>query len=285
MEDEQKIFAAITVVAALAIIALLYSAFSIQGTAAKVEARDITLAGLNANGNAPQPIQEPAEITLTTITDSNEAKLITLASLAEQLQQLPELKIVSEKTLERNSTEAKQLIEKYRIERIPTILLQGETKKAQVLAENWPKIGTTENDGTLVLRNIPPIYFEVSTGKLRGKTTATFVSVPDKNEVFDSEEVYTQILQSAFGVTPVVQETFSYDSKEGKALLAKYKMEKVPAFFLSGDLNAYNGFPQIWLQGGSVESDGNYVFRDLEAIRGIRYFDLNKNEIVQTAEQ
>ena len=53
-----------------------------------------------------------------------------------------------------------------------------------------------EPDGAMVLRNIPPIYLETSTGKLRGAAKATFVSVPDKNEVFDAEKVYMNILEN-----------------------------------------------------------------------------------------
>ena len=161
-------------------------------------------------------------------------------------------------------------------------MLRGKTKESATLTQNWPQLGTIETDGTMVLRDIPPIYLETGTGKLRGETKATFVSVPDKNGVFDAEEVYTQILQSAFGVNPVQQETISYASPEGKALLSKYNLEQIPAVVLSGDLNAYNGFPQAWLQGGTVEADGNYIFRNLGAIQGIKYFDLNKNEVVET---
>ena len=285
MQDEQKIFAAIGVLAALAIVALLYSTFSIQGAAAKIEARDVAIAEFNANGNVAQPIQESAEITFTIISDSNVASLVSLASFVQQLEQLPEVKIAAEKTIEKDSAQGKQLIEKYKVERIPAAILQGQTKKATVLTQNWPKVGTIETDGAMVLRNVPPIYFETSTGKLRGETKATFVSAPDKNGVFVAEEMYVQILQSAFGVNPVEQETFAFNSQEGKALVSKYRLEKIPTVILSGDLNAYNGFPQVWLQGGTVEADGNYVFRSLGAIRGIKYFDLGKNEIVETTQQ
>jgi len=281
MQDEQKILAVIGVAAALAIIALLYGAISIQDASAKMEARNTALSSTDRNSTA-QPAPAPAEITLTLITDSNKSNLIDLSGLVGQLGQIPKLKITSQKKLEIGSDESKQLIEKYNIEKIPAILLQGKTNESATLTQNWPQLGTIETDGTMVLRNIPPIYLETGTGKLRGETNATFVSVPDKNGVFDAEEVYTQILQSAFGVNPVQQETISYASPEGKALLSKYNLEQIPAVILSGDLNAYNGFPQAWLQGGTVEADGNYIFRNLGAIQGIKYFDLNKNEVVET---
>ncbi len=284
MQNEQKILAVIGVAAALTIIALLYGAVAIQDASAKVDASSATPTNFRQN-NAAQPISEPAQITLTLITDSNKTGLIQLASFVQQLEQLPGIKITSTKKLEIGSEEAKQLIKKYNLERIPSILLRGRTKEAAVLTQNWSKLGTVETDGAMVLRNVPPIYLETSTGNLRGETKATFVSVPDKNGVFDAEEVYVQILQNAFGVNPVEKETISYSSPEGKAILSKYKLEKIPAVILSGDLNAYNGFLQVWLQGGTVESDDNYVFRSLEAIQGIKYFDLNKNEVIETAQR
>ena len=284
MQNEQKIRAAIGVVAALAIIALLYGSLSIQDASAKVQARNSALSNLDAGGIA-QPVTAPSEITITLITDSTKQNLLELAPLISQLGQIPEIKIASQEKLEVGSAEAKELIEKYTIEKIPSVLLQGEAKESAALTQNWPQLGTIEADGTMVLRNIPPIYLETATGKIRGQTRVAFISVPDKNGVFDAEEVFTQILQNAFGVNPVEEETISYASPKGKALLSKYKLEKIPTVILSGDLNAYSGFPQAWLQGGTVEADGNYVFRNLEAIQGIKYFDMNTNEVIETARQ
>jgi len=280
----EEIFRIVGLAAALAIIALLYGAISIQDTSAKVEARNALLSNFGGE-KAIQPVFEPVEITLTLITDSDKTGLIELTPLVQQLEQIREIEITSQKRLEMGSGEAKQLIEKYRIERIPSVLLQGQTKEATVLTENWPTLGSIETDGTMALRNVPPIYLETSTGKLRGETRATFISVPDKNGVFDAEEAYTQILQSAFGVNPVEKETVSYNSPEGKTLLSKYMLEKIPAFILSGDLNAYSGFPELWLQGGTVEADGNYIFRKPEAIQGTNYFDLDKNEVIEAVQQ
>lgn len=285
MQDEQKILAIIAVASALAIVALLYSTLSIQGADAKIEARNIVLAGFNAPSSTSQPVQVPAEISLTLITDSKEPKLISLAAFVQQFEQLPELKIVAEKTVEKDSAEGQQMIEKYKIERIPVLLLQGETEKSKTLAENWPKVGTTDPDGTMVLRNVPPIYFGTSTGELRGEVKAVFVSVPDKNGVFDAKEVYMQILQSVFGISAVEQEIIRYDSPEGKAFLERHQIEKIPTVILSGDLNAYAGFQQVWGRVGTAESDGVYVFRSVEAIQGVQYFDMNKNEIIETPQQ
>lgn len=289
MPDGQKVFKIIGVAAAIAIIILLYGTISVQSAMAKIEARNPILSGMDAkNGTNPitsQPAPEPAQISVTLITYSQEKKLASLSQLLQQLGQLPDVKIISEKTLEKDSQEAVQLIQKYQIDRIPTVVLQGGTKKAATLSQNWPKIGSIETDGTMVLRGIAPIYLETGTGKLRGEINAAFISVPDRNGVFDANEVFTQILQNAFGIRPIEQETVSYNSPEGKALVPKYGLEKLPTFILSGDLNAYNGFPESWKEIGTVEPDNSFVFRQLEAIRGLSYFDLNKNEVVETPQQ
>lgn len=289
MHNEQKAFTIIGAAAAITIIALFYGTISIQSAAAKIEARDLVLSNLGArNSTNPlesQPAPEPAEISVTLITYAQEKNLASLSSLLQQLRQFPGLKIISEKTLEKDSQEAVQLIQKYQIKKIPSILLRGETKKSAALSQNWPKIGSIESDGTMVLRDILPIYLETGTGKLRGEINATFISAPDKNGVFDAQEVFMQILQNAFGIKPIGQETVSYNSPEGKALVSKYGMEKLPAFIISGDLNAYNGFPESWKEIGSIEPDNSFVFRQLGAIRGLSYFDLNKNEVVETPQQ
>lgn len=285
LDSDKKIFIIIMAVAVLAAVSLLYGTFLIQGAAAKIEAGDIVLSILGAKNKtqaAPtQPAAEPAEITVVLITDSTERNLVSLSSLVQQLRQIPELKIVAEKNFEKDSVESGQLIEKYKIERIPVVLLQGEAKKSAVLSQNWPGLGTIESDGTMVLRNVPPIYLEVGTGNLRGETKAVFVSVPDKNGVFDAG-LFGQILENAFGLTPVEQETISYNSVEGKALVEKYKLEKLPTVIISGDLEAYPGFPDSWKQAGSIEPDDSFVFRELDELNGIKYLDLDKNEVVET---
>ena len=97
MEKQEKIFALIGVAAALSIIVLLYSALSANFIAEKIGARDAAFAGLGANGNVNQQAPEPAEITLTLITDSNNQNLIPLDSLVLQLEQLAGIKIIAEK--------------------------------------------------------------------------------------------------------------------------------------------------------------------------------------------
>src|SRR3989344_8085324 len=106
MNDEQKIVKIIGVAAGLAIIALIYGAISVGSVAEKINTRDAVFAGLGKSENPVPQAVAPAEITITLITDSNNQMIIRLDSLVQQLQQLPELKVLSVKILENGSSEA-----------------------------------------------------------------------------------------------------------------------------------------------------------------------------------
>ena len=70
-------------------------------------------------------------------------------------------------------------------------------------------------------------------------------------------------------------------SAEGKALVEKYAIKKVPTVVISGDLREYEGFDTVWGQVGSIEEDGTYVFRQLEVLsQNIVYKDLTTGEVV-----
>ena len=68
-------------------------------------------------------------------------------------------------------------------------------------------------------------------------------------------------------------------SKEGKALIAEYGIEKVPTILIKGDAGAYPSLVKAWKSVGTVEQDGTYVFRKLEIIKKT-YKDLATGEVV-----
>ena len=84
---------------------------------------------------------------------------------------------------------------------------------------------------------------------------------------------------------PTLSMTFSVNDsplsgQEGKNLVGKYNIKKVPTVLLSPEASAYEALSQVWERVGTVESDGVFVFREMEAINQT-YKDLNNNKIVQ----
>ena len=282
MKHEKEFFLKIiAAVALIAVAALVYGTLAIQSADARLDTQGIILKSLNAGGSQQGQAQaELAEISTIIIQDSSKPELISLQPLVEQLKTLQGAEVISEKSLEKDSAEAIELITKYNIDKLPAVLVQGETAKVETLAQNWSRLGSVEDDNTMVFRNVPPIYLELSTGNLRGEARAIYIAVPDKNEVFLAS-LYKQILANAFGIQLVDEKTIDYNSSAGEALLAKYSINALPTILLSGDLQAYTGFQEAWLQAGSIENDGNFIFRNLGLLQGLKYLDLNKGEVVE----
>ena len=74
------------------------------------------------------------------------------------------------------------------------------------------------------------------------------------------------------------EKTVDIASDEGKALIKKYSIKSVPTIILSKDADAYPALKQIWQQVGSVEEDGNYVFREVTQMGS--YKDLTTGDVV-----
>ena len=82
-----------------------------------------------------------------------------------------------------------------------------------------------------------------------------------------------------FGIA--TDKEFSYDvgSDEGKDLVDKYKITKVPIIILSPETKVYDSFTQVWDQVGTIENDGWYVMRTPSVLG--TYKDLTTNKIIQ----
>lgn len=75
-----------------------------------------------------------------------------------------------EKTIDIADAEGKQLIEKYHIETVPTLIMQGDLGEYKSLNQVWDQVGTTESDGAYVFRKGQEsmgIYRVLKTGEIK----------------------------------------------------------------------------------------------------------------------
>lgn len=221
---------------------------------------------------------KPANLEITKIVAQNCSGCFDISSVENAISQL-NVK-ASEKTLDYASAEAKQLISKYSIKKIPTMLITGEVEKAGI--SFWSRVGTTESDGTLVLRFGTP-YIDPLTGMEIGK--AELVNIVDKTcGSCYNVSVQENILKDGFGFVFSSIKTYDINSTEGTKLISLYNITKVPTILISPDAKYYEGLQQIWKQVGSIEKDGWYVFREMKALAGnmdvVTYRDLPLNRTV-----
>ena len=92
--------------------------------------------------------------------------------------------------------------------------------------------------------------------------------------------MHKDILEQNFGVTLVREDRVDIGSSFGKALLKKYDIKNVPTIILSSEGKHYEGLQSVWGQVGTVESDGSFIFRNLNLLAGITYKDLETKEVV-----
>jgi len=219
---------------------------------------------------------------LITITDPMCADCFDLSNTGTQINQYSSqlgLKIISEKNYERNSTEAKELINKYNITKIPSVIISKEAKSASTFMEGWTNVGTIESDGTLVYRTVAPPYIDLATEKIMGLVSVVYLNDSSCAACYNVS-LHRSVLVNRFGAKITNETYLDVGSDSGKNLISAYNITKVPTVIISSDFSAYN-IDTFWLQYGSIETDGSYIFRDMNAVSGA-YKDLTTNLTVNS---
>jgi hypothetical protein len=188
-------------------------------------------------------------------------------------------KVVIERTLslEPNSTEALQLIEKYNITKLPTVIFSSRLADYANVVPRWMVIGSKEKDGSFVLRTPNPPFVEMPSGRVRGIVELVEIVDAGCTGCYDVSQQKAALAQQ-FGIT--FGEVARYDivSQGGRELIAKYNITAVPTVLLSSESEVYPMLTSVWSQIGTFESDGWLVFRKMQAASGAVWKDLLTNE-------
>jgi len=186
----------------------------------------------------------PAELELVLLTDSACSDCFDIQAVIHSIKG-SHVNITSEKELNFNSDEARDLIKKYGIDKVPTVLLFGETDKANVR-------DMEEADDALVFTSQVPPYTDASSGRILGRVSATLITDPSCTNCYDIEQILAGITQT--GISVVSREDI--DRSEAASLISKYSIDALPALILSKDFEVYGpGVVASWANFGSVESD------------------------------
>ncbi len=195
----------------------------------------------------------------------------------EALKQQPNVTVTGENTVYTSDAKTKDLISKYKLDKVPTILISGNLSDDQELTKFLTSSMGEIIDKVFVLRQIIPPYIELASGQERGKVAITLITDQSCKTCYDAQ-LHLRALSNIGIITNNVS-TVDISSDAGKSLLKQYNIKKVPTFIMTGDLQAYQGLAQVWDQVGTVASDGTYVFTKVELMG--TYMDLAKNKIVK----
>ena len=158
--------------------------------------------------------------------------LFDLNSVVLSVEQNTNIKIRSEKEISYNSDEeAKKLIEKYKIQKIPALIVLGNVEKIGLDASLF----RIEEKTGIFDKAVP--YLDLKTNEIKG--------IVDLIELYDSNckecGSYAKI-QQAFdnsGIKTKKYELVSYQSERGKKLAEENSLSVVPSLLISKNLNEY----------------------------------------------
>ncbi|RMF54824.1 hypothetical protein D6745_04060, partial [Candidatus Woesearchaeota archaeon] len=172
--------------------------------------------------------------------------------------------ITDQQVIEYESEEGKELVEKYNITKLPTLIFSKEIDSYKDFPKLWEKIGSIEEDGSHVMRVISPPYYDTEQEKVVGLVDLIYLVDDMCKECYDVK-IHKNVL-NRLGVKVRGEETINISSEEGKSLIDKYNIRYVPTIIISDDVSLYSNFVNIWKTVGSIEDDGYFVFRNFTAL-------------------
>ncbi|MBI4140713.1 hypothetical protein HY485_02640, partial [Candidatus Woesearchaeota archaeon] len=191
----------------------------------------------------------PPEIDMYTIVPTNCDDCFNI-KLAEQfVQQKTNAKIVTQKTFKTDTDEAKELITKYKLKRLPAIILKGEIKRITIDPFE-------QREDALLFDATPPAYFDVATGKIKGRVVATIINDKACTKCMDLTILTKQLRTTGVSIT---EKILTSDVPEAKSFVTKYKIKRLPTLLLSKDALEYDLIKNVWEQVGTVETDETLV--------------------------
>lgn len=192
------------------------------------------------------------------------------------------VKIGSSEELVWNSVAGQKLIEQYKIKSVPTVLLSSDLNYYDDIKAAWlQRIGTEEQDGVFVAREIALPYRDIGKNKITGWVDIVYVTDAACKDCYKPQETHKNILTQGMGVALKSERTVDAGSAAGQALIKKYKLAQIPTILLSPDAADYSRLKSVWPQVGTVEPDGWYVFRKMDQVGPVVYKDLSANKIVR----
>ncbi len=216
------------------------------------------------------------KVTMISLKKDGCEECFNLTSIIGELNSL--LKFESRREVNADSSEGKNLIDKYKIKKIPALILDKEAGVYPAIAENWNQVGTKEEDGSFIIRQIIPPYYSVDDGRIKGRVTMTTITDKTCASCYEPVSFHKPVLKS-MGVFIEKEDALDASTGEGKALIDKYKIEKLPTMILRGDTSEYPLLTQAWRDVGTIEADGAYVFRKSE-IAQKPYKNLISNTVI-----
>lgn len=180
---------------------------------------------LSSNGKA-------YSVDVTRIEGCDECFSLDLISSTFLANQNRNVKVSKEKSLNYSSPEAKKLIDKYNIKKIPALIISSRDIGKINLDET---IFRKEKSAAIFDKAVP--YLDLSSGKITGIINMKEVYDSNCKECASLSKLKTQLERS--GIKIGRYDMVPYSSDEGKELISENSITFLPALLISKDIEEY----------------------------------------------
>jgi glutaredoxin len=209
---------------------------------------------------------------LVSIVSNNCPDCIELSGLTDQIKQL-DINFSERSLTFETDSEAQELVQQYSIQKLPALLIKATPRDFNRLEPYWESLGTTEEGNILVLRQLPPPYYNIASQSTKGLVKMWSIS---KSNCSDCTPAPQQSALEQLGISFSQVHVLLDADSEAQALISQYSITKLPTLVLSNDIQEYAHLFSVLNAGGEFASDGAWVLRNPVPF----YWDLNSNKKV-----
>lgn len=228
----------------------------------------------------PETSEEEGWVTASLILDPSCPKCANLRPSIENFKKSG-VKIKEINEYAWNSFQGQTLISKYNLTKIPAFIFSPEFDLYTNVKNTWNNFGTIEEDKSYVARNVPFAYRDLEKGQILGLVDIIYLTDSSCPDCYKTEDMQKPILTRGYGVILNLERTVDSSSYEGRALIAKYGIEKIPTIILSPQAAEYSSLKNVWPNVGKVAEDGYYIFTNFAQLGKVVYKDLIQNSIIR----
>lgn len=219
--------------------------------------------------SAPQPLVR----TLVLQDPHNCPDCFDILRYAEELQDMINMSIENADLGVIDTSRLPALAFNQTIEQYPESFVQGWERYGETVT-----IADGKYSGTwYILPTLNPPYLDTMSNLVKGRVTATYVTLERCSECYDVFMNREFMRESR--ITPYHEIIVDADSPQGKILIDRYAIDAVPTLFMSPEAGEYTNLKPGWPMVGTIESDGTFVLRNLQRL-GVTYYDLNSNQVL-----
>lgn len=182
--------------------------------------------------------------------------------------------ITKEEELDSESPIARQLMEKYGIEKLPTYIVSGEVNKS-ALSAYFANKGTTDTENNrFIFTSQKAPYYDAAQKKIVGQVTIFNLQDSSCSKCTDLTPLVKGFEDA--GVLVTQKKTVEYSSQEGQNMIDKIGIKEIPALAISKEIESYPEVLQQLQEAGVTEKEGFYAVHALVP----PYRDLAQNKVV-----